>query len=318
MAAAQQLARAGHDVHVYEREPRAGGLLRYGIPDFKMEKEHIDFRIDQMQAEGVTFHYNENIGVTRPLSDLTAAHDAVLLCGGSEHPRDVDAEGIGLTGVHYAMPYLVQQNRRLGGEDLGDAQPLLAASKHVVVIGGGDTASDCIGTAFRQGAIAVTQLDVRPQPPEMEDKLTNWPNWPVKMRTSSSQAEGAIREFAAGTLSIVGNNSGQVTGVKVARVDRRRQPIAGTEFVIKADLVLIAIGFAHPLHEGMLAELGARLDARGNLYADTFSYQTSVKGVYAAGDMRRGQSLVVWAIREGRQAARAIDLDLMGKTDLPA
>jgi len=318
MAAAQQLARAGHDVHVYEREPKAGGLLRYGIPDFKMEKDHIDFRVEQMQAEGVTFHYGENIGVTRPLSDLQAAHDAVLLCGGSEHPRDVDAEGTELAGVHYAMPYLVQQNRRLGNEDIGNEQPLLAAGKHVVVVGGGDTASDCIGTAFRQGAIAVTQLDVRPQPPEMEDKLTNWPNWPVKMRTSSSQAEGAIREFAAGTIAIVGNAKGQVTGVKVARVDRKRQPIADTEFVIKADLVLVAIGFAHPVYEGMLAELGAKLDTRGNLFADTFSYQTSVKGVYAAGDMRRGQSLVVWAIREGRQAARAIDLDLMGKTDLPA
>jgi len=318
MAAAQQLARAGHDVHVYEREPKAGGLLRYGIPDFKMEKDHIDFRVSQMEAEGVTFHYGENIGVTRPLSDLQAAHDAVLLCGGSESPRDVDAEGTELAGVHYAMPYLVQQNRRLGDEDLGNEQPLLASGKHVVVVGGGDTASDCIGTAFRQGAIAVTQLDVRPQPPEMEDKLTNWPNWPVKMRTSSSQAEGAIREFAAGTMAIVGNAKGHVTGVKVARVDRKRQPIAGTEFVIKADLVLIAIGFAHPLHEGMLAQLDAKLDKRGNLFADTFSYQTSVKGVYAAGDMRRGQSLVVWAIREGRQAARAIDLDLMGKTDLPA
>ena len=318
MAAAQQLARAGHDVHVYEREPKAGGLMRYGIPDFKMEKDHIDFRVSQMEAEGVTFHYGENIGVTRPLSDLQAAHDAVLLCGGSEAPRAVDAKGTDFAGVHYAMPYLVQQNRRLGGEDVSGEQQLVAAGKHVVVVGGGDTASDCIGTAFRQGAIAVTQLDVRPQPPELEDKLTNWPNWAVKMRTSSSQAEGAIREFSAGTMEIIGNSAGQVIGVKVARVDRKRQPIPGTEFVIKADLVLMAIGFAHPVHEGMLTELGATLDKRGNLFADTFSYQTSKKGVYAAGDMRRGQSLVVWAIREGRQAARAIDLDLMGKTDLPA
>jgi glutamate synthase (NADPH/NADH) small chain len=216
------------------------------------------------------------------------------------------------------MPYLVQQNRRTAGEDIGHEHPLLASSKHVVVIGGGDTASDCIGTAFRQGALAVTQLDVRPQPPEMEDKLTNWPNWPVKMRTSSSQAEGAIREFSAGTMEIVGNARGHVTGVKVARVDRSRRPIQGTDFLIRADLVLLAIGFAHPVHEGMLAELGAELDKRGNLRADTFSYRTSVPRVYAAGDMRRGQSLVVWAIREGRQAARSIDLDLMGKTDLPA
>jgi len=317
MAAAQQLARAGHDVHVYEREPKAGGLMRYGIPDFKMEKDHIDFRVEQMEAEGVTFHYGENIGVTRPLSDLQGRHDAVLLAGGSEHPRAVDAEGTHYTGVHYAMPFLVQQNRRLGGEDVSGEAQLVAAGKHVVVVGGGDTASDCVGTSFRQGAIAVTQLDVRAQPPEMEDKLTNWPNWAVKMRTSSSQAEGAIREFSAGTMEIVGNAAGQVTGVKCARVDRKRQPIPGTEFIIKADLVLMAIGFAHPVHEGMLAELNASMDKRGNVFADTMSYKTSVKGVYAAGDMRRGQSLVVWAIREGRQAARSIDFDLMGKTDLP-
>jgi glutamate synthase (NADPH/NADH) small chain len=317
MAAAQQLARAGHDVHLYEREPKAGGLMRYGIPDFKMEKDHIDFRVEQMTAEGVTFHYNENIGVTRSLADLQQNHDAVLLSGGSEHPRDVDAEGVSLAGVNFAMPFLVQQNRRLGGEDVSGEQLLSAAGKHVVVVGGGDTASDCVGTSFRQGAIAVTQLDVRAQPPELENKLTNWPNWAVKMRTSSSQAEGAIREFAAGTMKIIGNAKGQVTGVECARVDRKRQPIAGTEFIIKADLVLLAIGFAHPIHEGMLTELGAKLDARGNLFADTFSYKTTVDKVYAAGDMRRGQSLVVWAIREGRQAARAIDKDLMGKTDLP-
>ncbi len=318
MAAAQQLARAGHDVHVYEREPRAGGLLRYGIPDFKMEKQHIDFRVGQMEAEGVTFHYNENIGVTRPLSELTARYDAVLLAGGAERPRPVEAEGIELAGVHFAMPYLVQQNRRTGGEDISHEAPLVAAGKHVVVVGGGDTASDCVGTAFRQGAIAVTQIDVRPQPPEKEDKLSNWPNWAIKMRTSSSQAEGAIREFAAGTMKMVGNAKDHVTGVECARVDRQRQPIPGTEFVIKADLVLLAIGFAGPVHEGMLEELAPAFDRRGNVFADSFSYRTSVDKVYAAGDMRRGQSLVVWAIREGRQAARAIDLDLMGRTDLPA
>jgi len=318
LAAAQQLARVGHDVHVYEREPRAGGLLRYGIPDFKMEKQHIDFRVTQMQVEGVTFHYNENIGVTRPLSDLIGRHDAVLLAGGAERPRPVDAEGTNLGGVHYAMPFLVQQNRRLGGEDISGETPLVAAGKHVVVIGGGDTASDCVGTSFRQGAIAVTQLDVRPQPPEKEDKLVNWPNWAVKMRTSSSQAEGAIREFAAGTMKLIGNAKGHITGVECARVDRQRRPIPGTEFVIKADLVLLAIGFAGPVHEGMIQEINPELDKRGNVFADTFSYRTSVDKVYAAGDMRRGQSLVVWAIREGRQAARAIDLDLMGKTDLPS
>ncbi|MBK1794913.1 glutamate synthase subunit beta [Devosia sp. WQ 349] len=317
MAAAQQLARAGHDVHLYEREPKAGGLLRYGIPDFKMEKEHIDFRVSQMEAEGVTFHYGENIGVTRPLSELQAGYDAVLLTGGAERPRDVDVEGKDFDGVHFAMPFLVQQNRRVGGEDVSEQFQLSAAGKHVVVVGGGDTASDCVGTSFRQGAIAVTQLDVRPMPPEMEDKLTNWPNWAVKMRTSSSQAEGAIREFSAGTMKIISNAKGHVTGVECARVDRSRKPIEGSEFVIKADLVLFAIGFAGPVAEGMLTELGADLDKRGNLFADTFTYKTSVDKVYAAGDMRRGQSLVVWAIREGRQAARAIDLDLMGKTALP-
>lgn len=317
LAAAQQLARAGHEPHIYEREPRAGGLLRYGIPDFKMEKEHIDFRVEQLEAEGVVFHYNENIGVDRPLKELQDKHDAVLLCGGSEHPRHPGCGGADLMGVHYAMPYLVQQNRRNGGEQVTE-QPILAAGKHVVVIGGGDTASDCVGTAFRQGAIAVTQMDIRPQPPEKEDKLTTWPNWAVKMRTSSSQAEGAIRQFQAGTLNIVGNDEGHVTHVECARVDKNRDPIPGSEFDIKADLVLMAIGFAHPVQEGMLAELGAKVDGRKNLYADTFSYKTSVDGVYAAGDMRRGQSLVVWAIREGRQAARSIDLELMGATDLPS
>lgn len=317
LAAAQQLARAGHEVHLFEREPKAGGLLRYGIPDFKMEKEHIDFRVEQMQAEGVTFHYGANIGVNVPLSDLQRDHDAVLLCGGAEKPRAVDVEGQQFNGVHYAMPFLVQQNRRVGYEDVSHEVQLSAAGKHVVVVGGGDTASDCVGTSFRQGAIAVTQLDVRPMPPELENKLTNWPNWAVKMRTSSSQAEGAIREFSAGTMKIIGNAKGQVTGVECARVDRKRQPIPGSEFIIKADLVLLAIGFAGPVVDGMLTELGADLDKRGNLFADTMSYRTSQPKVYAAGDMRRGQSLVVWAIREGRQAARSIDFDLMGKTDLP-
>ena len=317
LAAAQQLARAGHDVHLYEREPRAGGLLRYGIPDFKMEKRHIDFRVAQMEAEGVVFHYGVNVGVDIPLARLRQDHDAVLLAGGAERPRPVEVEGSGLAGVHYAMPFLVQQNRRNGGEDVAGEVQLSAAGKHVVVVGGGDTASDCIGTSFRQGAIAVTQLDVRPMPPQLEDKLTNWPNWAVRMRTSSSQAEGAIREFSAGTMRILGDAGGQVSHVECARVDRQRQPIEGSAFSIRADLVLLAIGFAGPVQEGMLAELGADLDARGNLFADTMSYRTTEPGVYAAGDMRRGQSLVVWAIREGRQAARAIDSDLMGRTDLP-
>ncbi|MDQ0505418.1 glutamate synthase subunit beta [Xanthobacter agilis] len=315
LAAAQQLARAGHDVHVYEREPKAGGLLRYGIPDFKMEKKHIDRRVAQMEAEGVTFHYGVNVGVTTPLRALLDRHDAVLLAGGSEAPRDPQLPGQEFEGVHFAMPYLVQSNRREGGEEIREL-PILAAGKHVVVVGGGDTASDCVGTAFRQGALSVTQLDIRPVPPMKEDKLSVWPYWPTKFRTSSSQAEGAEREFACATLGIEGRN-GRVTGVKCARVDAKRQPIAGTEFVLRADLVFLAIGFAHAVHEGMLADTGVALDKRGNVSADDAEYTTSVPKLYAAGDMRRGQSLVVWAIREGRQAAHAIDKALMGATTLP-
>jgi len=315
MAAAQQLARAGHEVHVFEREPKAGGLLRYGIPDFKMEKHHIDRRIAQMTAEGVTFHYGVEIGTTKPLSDLTRDFDAVLMTGGAEAPRDPGLPGQDLDGVHFAMPYLVQSNRRVGGEAEVE-RPILAGGKSVVVIGGGDTASDCVGTAFRQGALAVTQLDIRPRPPEMEDKLVIWPYWPTKFRTSSSQAEGADREFQAATLGVVGKN-GRVTGVECARVDEKRRPIAGTEFIIKADLVFLAIGFAGPLKAGMLEQSGAALDKRGNVVANEDDYKTDQAKLFVAGDMRRGQSLVVWAIREGRQAARSIDEFLMGSSALP-
>ncbi len=317
LSAAQQLARVGHEVHVFEREPKPGGLLRYGIPDFKLEKHHIDLRIEHLRDEGVIFHFNENIGVTRPLKMLQDNHDAVLMCGGAEEPRKVGCKGEDLGGVHFAMPYLVLQNRINGGEDVSHMQPISAEGKHVVVIGGGDTASDCIGTAFRQGAVKVTQLDIRPKPPTKEDKLATWPYWAIKMRTSTSQAEGAIREFSTATIEIVGDKNGQAEYVKCARVDEKRVPIEGTEFTIKADLVLIAIGFAHPILAGMIEEANVKLDARKNVLANTMDYRTSVKGLYSAGDMRRGQSLVVWAIREGRQAARAIDKDLMGKTDLP-
>lgn len=316
LAAAQQLARAGHDVHVFEREPKAGGLLRYGIPDFKMEKHHIDRRVAQMEAEGVTFHYGVNVGVTKPVQELLDNYEAVLLAGGSEAPRDPKLPGQELEGVHFAMPYLVQQNRRVGHEDTGREHPLLASGRHVVVVGGGDTASDCVGTAFRQGALSVTQLDIRPVPPMKENKLAVWPFWPTKFRTSSSQAEGADREFACATLGIEGRN-GRLTGVKCARVDHNRQPIPGTEFVLRADLVFLAIGFAAPLHEGMVEQSGAALDKRGNVQANETDYLTSTPKLYAAGDMRRGQSLVVWAIREGRQAAHAIDKALMGATTLP-
>jgi glutamate synthase (NADPH/NADH) small chain len=315
MAAAQQLARVGHSVEVFEREPKAGGLLRYGIPDFKMEKQHIDRRVGQMSAEGVLFHYGVNIGVDRSIDSLIAEYDAVLMTGGAEAPRDPGLPGQELEGVHFAMPYLTQSNRRVGGEPEAE-QPILAGGRDVVVIGGGDTASDCVGTAFRQGAMAVSQLDIRPRPPELEDKLTIWPYWPTKFRTSSSQAEGAEREFQAATLGVEGKN-GRVTGVKCARVDAKRVPIPGTEFIIKADLVFLAIGFAGPLHAGMVAQSGAALDKRGNVVANEDDYRTSRDKLFAAGDMRRGQSLVVWAIREGRQAAHAIDVFLMGSSVLP-
>ena len=318
LAAAQQLARVGHEVHVFERYPYAGGLLRYGIPDFKMEKHYIEFRIEQMRAEGVTFHFGVDVSVDTPIADIIARHDATLLATGAERPRDPGLPGADLIGVEYAMPFLVQQNRRVNGEPQGGEPPIVASGKHVIVIGGGDTASDCIGTSIRQGALSVTQLDIRPMPPMRENKDLIWPYWPTKYRTSSSHAEGADREFAAATLEIVGHR-GRARHVKCARVDERRVPIAGTEFLIPADLVLIAIGFSGPLLDTYVAELGAalKLDPRTNLAASTEDYRTSVPKLYAAGDARRGQSLVVWAIREGRQAARAIDLDLMGTTDLP-
>jgi glutamate synthase (NADPH/NADH) small chain len=326
MAAAQQLGRAGHEVHVYERESRPGGLMRYGIPDFKIEKHYIDRRIEQMQGEGVTFFCGVNVGVDKKVEQLLAEYDAVLYCGGSETPRAANIPGDRLDGVHDAMPYLVQQNRRIGGEDIQSIawsnEPILAGGQHVVVVGGGDTASDCVGTAFRQGAVRVTQLDIRPQPPEKEDKLSVWPYWATKMRTSSSQAEGAEREFQVATLEFIGEE-GQLTGVRCCEVDEKRKPIPGTEFVIRADLAFIAIGFAGPLETGVKNELGDRLhfttDVRRsrNVTANDREYSTSIDRLYAAGDARRGQSLVVWAIREGRQAAHAIDKALMGVTVLP-
>lgn len=316
MAAAQQLGRAGHDVHIYEREAMPGGLLRYGIPDFKMEKHYVDWRMRQMEAEGVTLHCKVEIGVDISPHELIEGHDAVLLACGAERPRDPELPGMELDGVRYAMPYLIQQNKSIGGEPLETNDPIHAAGKNVVVIGGGDTASDCIGTAFRQRALSVTQLDIRPKPPVREDKLLIWPYWPTKFRTSSSQAEGAEREFSCVTLGIIGEN-GHVTGVECARCDEQRRPIPGTEFVINAELVLIAIGFAGPKEEGLLEQLPLERDSRTNVKADTERYLTSHPKVFVAGDMRKGQSLVVWAIREGRQAAHAIDTLLMGHSELP-
>ena len=316
MAAAQQLARAGHDVTLYEKFRKVGGLLRYGIPDFKMEKHVIDRRVAQMEAEGVRFETGVHVGVDINAQELMNRFDAVLLTGGSEKARDLPVPGRELDGIEFAMDFLPQQNRRVGGEPVGNVKEILAGGKHVVVIGGGDTGSDCIGTSFRQGALSVTQIEIMPQPPERENKPLVWPNWPMKMRTSSSQAEGAARDFAVNTVSFEGVN-GHVTGLNCVRVDDRMQAIPGTEFQIPADLVLLAMGFVSPVHEGMLQQLGVNLDGRGNVAADTVRYQSSLNKVFAAGDMRRGQSLVVWAIREGRQAARAVDLYLMGTTELP-
>lgn len=316
LAAAQQLARAGHDVHVYERWAKAGGLLRYGIPDFKMEKVHVDRRVAQMEAEGVTFHYGADVGVNLPVDQLVKEHDAVVLSGGSEKPRDLPIPGRELKGIHFAMEFLPQQNRRVGNEPLGTVEPILATAKKVVVIGGGDTGSDCIGTSIRQGAVSVTNFEIMPRPPEHENKALTWPNWPLKMRTSSSHQEGAERDFAVATQKFTGEN-GRVKTLHCARIDAQFKPIPGTEFEIEADLVLLAMGFVHPVHDGMIKSLGVALDQRGNVHADTNAYLTSVPKVFTAGDMRRGQSLVVWAIREGRQCAHAVDKFLMGTTTLP-
>ena len=318
MACAQQLARAGHEVHVFEKFAKAGGLLRYGIPDFKMEKGIVDKRVDQLQAEGVTFHYGAHVGVNLPAEKLLKEYDAVALTGGSEKPRDLPVPGRDLAGIHFAMEFLPQQNRLVSGEaaPADDLPPILAKDKHVVVIGGGDTGSDCIGTSIRHGALSVSNLEVMPQPPAKENKLLTWPDWPMKLRTSSSHEEGAERDFAVMTTKFSGEN-GRVTTLHCTKVDAKMQPIPGSAFEIKADLVLLAMGFVHPVHEGLVKSLGLELDKRGNVRANTDDYRTSVDKVFAAGDLRRGQSLVVWAIRGGRQAAHAIDKFLMGTTTLP-
>ena len=316
LAAAQQLARAGHNVHLFEKNSKAGGLLRYGIPDFKMEKHHIDRRVTQMEAEGVTFHYGAHIGVTQDAQQLVDSFDAVLMTGGAEKSRDLPIPGREFSGIHPAMDFLPQQNRRVSRETPLNNRPILAGGKHVIVIGGGDTGSDCIGTSHRQGALSVTQLEIMPRPPDKENKPLVWPDWPLKFRTSSSQQEGADRDFSVVTKSFSGEN-GEVKKLHCVRVDGKMQPIEGTEFELKADLVLLAMGFLGPVQEGMLASLGVKLDGRGNVEANMMNYKSSLPKVFAAGDMRRGQSLVVWAIREGRQAARAVDELLMGETTLP-
>jgi glutamate synthase (NADPH/NADH) small chain len=335
LACAQQLARAGHAVTVFEKSDRVGGLLRYGIPDFKMEKSHIDRRVEQMQAEGVQFRINTLIGampaqgpgskVTCDASTVISAEqlcqdfDAVLLAAGSEQSRDLPVPGRELDGVHFAMEFLPQQNKVNAGDSL--KSQLRADGKHVIVIGGGDTGSDCVGTSNRHGAASVTQFEVMPQPPEQENKPLVWPYWPLKLRTSSSHEEGCVREFAISTQQFIGKD-GKVTGLKTVQVEMRDGKlceVAGTEQEYKADLVLLAMGFVNPL-ASLLDAFGVEKDGRGNAKASTDftgGYATNVKKVFAAGDVRRGQSLVVWAIREGRQAARAVDEFLMGDSDLP-
>ena len=331
LAAAQQLARAGHDVTVFEKNDRVGGLMRYGIPDFKMDKHHIDRRVEQMQAEGVTFRTGVLVGAwpegsrvtnlsrkTVTPDELKAEFDAVLLAGGAEQPRDLPAPGRELDGIHFAMEFLPQQNRVNAGDKL--KKQLRADGKHVIVIGGGDTGSDCVGTSNRHGAASVTQFEVMPQPPEQENKPLVWPYWPMKLRTSTSHEEGAVREFAIATKEFIGKG-GKVTGVKTVRmelIDGKLTEIEGSEEIHKADLVLLAMGFVSPVGS-VIDAFGIDKDARGNAHAhtDEGGYHTNVEGIFAAGDMRRGQSLVVWAIREGRQAARAIDQHLMGTSVLP-
>ena len=339
MAAAQQLARAGHEVTLFEKNDRIGGLLRYGIPDFKLEKSHIDRRAQQMQQEGVTIRTGVLVGEmpasgagaavtnwsveTISAAQLSKEFDAVLLTGGAEQSRDLPVPGRELDGVHFAMEFLPQQNKLNAGDKLKaeGINQIRADGKHVIVIGGGDTGSDCVGTSRRQGAASVTQFEVMPQPPVQEDRPMTWPYWPLKLRTSSSHDEGCAREFAISTQEFIGAK-GKVTGVKTVRVewqDGKMQPVTGSEQLLKADLVLLAMGFVNPLAT-VLDAFGAEKDARGNARASTElvgGYATTVKKVFAAGDMRRGQSLVVWAIREGRQAARTIDEFLMGASVLP-
>jgi glutamate synthase (NADPH/NADH) small chain len=318
LATAQQLARAGHQVDVFEKNAKIGGLLRYGIPDFKLEKSVIDRRMAQMQAEGVEFRVNSHVGVNVPIKRLADKYDAVVLATGCEIPRDLPVGGRGLDGVHFAMDFLTQQNRRVGNETFDGVETITAEGKHVIVIGGGDTGADCVGTANRQGAASVTQLELLPKPPDEPDKLIVWPDWPTKLRTSTSHEEGCERLWSVATTSF-GGTAGAVTSlhgisVKWTKVDGRweMEELAGTEFELQADLVLLATGFTSPVHDGLLARLGVEFDQRGNVLADTDNYETSVEGVFAAGDTRRGQSLVVWAIREGRRCAESVDRYLMG------
>ncbi len=327
LACAQQLARAGHNPTVFEKSDRFGGLLRYGIPDFKMEKHHIDRRVKQMEAEGVIFRAGVHVGVDITVQRLLDDYDILVMAGGAEQPRDLEVAGRELDGVHFAMDFLTQQNKRVAGDNEKLAAPkgtISAKDKHVVVIGGGDTGSDCIGTSNRQGAASVTQLEILPKPPAKENKPLTWPDWPLKLRTSSSHEEGCERDWAVITKHAVGEH-GKVKALVCARVEfitdeggrQSMREIPGSEFELKADLVLLAMGFTGPIGPGLLQQAGVERDARGNVAATTANYQTSDPRIFSCGDMRRGQSLIVWAIREGRQCAHAVDAHLMGQSLLP-
>ena len=315
LAAAQQLRRAGHSVTVFEKNDRIGGLLRYGIPNFKLEKHVVDRRIEQMRAEGVVFETNAHIGANVPVKSLTEEYDAILLCGGAEQPRDLAVPGRELKGIHFAMEFLPQQNRRNEGDTVDPSTEILATGKRVIIIGGGDTGADCLGTSHRQGAKSVHQFEIMPKPPEERAATTPWPLWPLQLRVESSHEEGGIRDWSIGTLKFTGDADGNVKQLHAIRVSPppKFEPIAGSEFTLDADLVLLAMGFLGPVRNGMIEQLGLKLDARGN--SATTNYMSSVDGIFAAGDMRRGQSLVVWAISEGRKAAAAVDEYLAAKEE---
>ncbi|PIE82838.1 MAG: glutamate synthase [Candidatus Contendobacter odensis] len=324
LACAQQLARVGHKVVIFEKNDQIGGLLRYGIPDFKLESRWIDRRLAQMRAEGVAFRPNSHVGTDVSAQKILTEFDAVVLAGGSEKPRTLDVPGHELPGIYFAMDFLTQQNRRVAGKAIPAEKEIIATDKDVVVIGGGDTGSDCVGTSVRHGARSVTQLEIMPKPPLHENKLLSWPNWPLKLRTSSSHEEGCKRDWCVTTKAFLGNSHGQVRALQAVRLEWQSEngrqtmlEVPDSTFEIKADLVLLAMGFVHPVHEGLLQDLGVALDARGNVNANEQDYQTSINKIFSAGDMRRGQSLVVWAIREGRQCAHAVDGYLMGHSELP-
>jgi glutamate synthase (NADPH/NADH) small chain len=319
LAAAQQLNRAGHAVTVFEKADRVGGLLRYGIPDFKMEKRILDRRLEQLIAEGIVFQTNAHVGKSVPVEDLRKEFDIILLAGGAEHPRDLKVPGRELKGIHYAMDFLPLQNRLCAGERINGKATMLARGKRVVIIGGGDTGADCLGTCHRQKAASISQFEIMPLPPDERSPSTPWPLWPLQLRIESAHEEGGQREWAVATTRFTGDEQGNVEklhGIHVGPAPKF-EPIEGTEFTIDVDLVLLAMGFTGPEKSGMIEQLGVALDGRGNVTADE-NYMTSVPGVFTAGDMRRGQSLVVWAIREGRNAAHGIDRYLMGESRLPA